>query len=137
MKQIETMTEQEKSVILAKLCEWETEIYQEYRRYYVVIRSKKEVLLNHQLDVFLAPDLGIREFFHNLYNPTNMALAWRVLNWTMGIEKSNFRDRLNGSEILHNPHRNLYKLPPEKAQKEILDKILSLAIETGMINDSK
>ena len=72
----------------------------------------------------------------NLYDPANMALAWRVLNWAFNNlpgdtgQSQNFFDFLNAREYWEQEF--LWSMPPAAAQRAWLDKILQLAIEAGM-----
>jgi hypothetical protein len=59
----------------------------------------------------------------DLYAPENMALAWRVLNWAWNDLVINFWFK----------HMDFGRIPPTEAQAAWLDKILELAIETGLI----
>ena len=71
------------------------------------------------------------KFFPNLYDPANMALAWRVLNWAY-----NFLDDQGRETFLRDWWRslNLFIESPADAQRAWLDKILSLVIEAGMVD---
>lgn len=68
-------------------------------------------------------------FFPNLYIPVNMALAWRVLNWATMEPTAQLaqvaRWFLIGGGM---------SLLPTQAQRAWLDKIISLAIEAGMVD---
>jgi len=68
----------------------------------------------------------------NLYDPANMALAWRVLNWANEwMANGGARDF---PDFCDDILRCLDAAsPPAAAQRAWLDKILSLAIEAGMI----
>lgn len=70
----------------------------------------------------------------NLYDPANMALAWRVLNWA-GMTQffEDFSKWANARMDLTQIVVNGQDLPPDRAQKSWLDKILALAIEAGMV----
>ncbi len=70
----------------------------------------------------------------NLYQPVFMFLAWRVLNWAMGDRQiQGIADFGLSSEI--GPW--LWIMPPAEAQRAWLDKILTLAIEAGMIAEEQ
>ena len=77
------------------------------------------------------------EWCDNLYNPAHMALAWRVLNWASNNMpgKTGQRQKLfrfiRGTETYGD--KMIVSMPPTDAQRAWLDKILSLAIEAGMI----
>lgn len=65
----------------------------------------------------------------NLYDPVNMSLAWLGLNWA--------DTNLKGYDALDLyfwwDKGSLLSLPPEKAQRAWLDKILELAYKAGML----
>lgn len=72
----------------------------------------------------------------NLYDPANMALAWRVLNWAMSYpmpddESYQFVAKLNFSLLWG----DVMRMPPAEAQAAWLDRILELAVESGMVKD--
>ena len=73
----------------------------------------------------------------NLYAPANMALAWRVLNWSLG-KNSDIKEDVMMAVFDVDGWRcaihDLLRVTPEKAQRAGLDKILSLAIEAGMVD---
>ena len=92
---------------------------------------------NEEIDNYI--DTGDGE---SLYDPANMALAWRVLNWaTVDKALAEFHawwgdtttepiwfivgQHFNGVEII--------KKPAAEAQRLWLDKILELAIEAGLV----
>ena len=67
----------------------------------------------------------------NLYDPANMALAWRVLNWAIG-------DPSFGHDVDHwlwneGIGYDLLNLAHDVAQRAWLDKVLTLAIEAGLV----
>ena len=66
----------------------------------------------------------------NLYDPSNMALAWRVLNWCHGYFPGHL---INPIVKWWQETSELVFLPPEKAQELWLDRILELAIEAGLV----
>lgn len=133
MKQIEAMTEQEKSVILARLCGWlKTDEY--FYSYFPpfgqgvsVNRTKGYV----ETDIFDTKKLhGCRTLYHVL----SMPLAWYVLNWAMSnLDKEDYDYQM--SRFIE--FSEFETMPPQEAQRLWLDKILNLALETGMINDIK
>lgn len=67
--------------------------------------------------------------FPNLYDPANMALAWRVLNWA---GETQFGGNIT-SRAWNNFWIDMRILPPADAQRAWLDKILKLAIEAGLV----
>jgi hypothetical protein len=130
MTKQDEMTDQEKSVKLAKLMGWKYKhdgitgdwyeplgiepLYEEWQCY----RRKA----NHKYVVAISL---------NLYSPANMALAWRVLNWAYNqlTGKNNIRNRLFDYLVLSN--KAIYGLPSADAQRLWLDKILELATRGG------
>ncbi len=66
----------------------------------------------------------------NLYNPNNMDLAWTVLNYFEDLDMST--PSLNW-RLFEYPLRTLACESPPVAQRLWLDKILSLAIEAGIV----
>lgn len=117
---IENLSEREKSAMLARMMGWEFVESPDGRRRFC--------------DSDLTEGRGGLFFQDNLYDPTNMALAWRVLNW--------WRD-INRQKIPHDDtwmqwlgwllQNSLWMFDYDKAQAAWLDKILSLAIEAGIV----
>lgn len=116
--------DQEKSVMLARLCNIEgLEVGQVKggNPYYYVRHWSHDKPM---------------EFDINLYDPANMALAWRVLNWAQ--DQKFIMD--DGCEYFLNlwwVGEKTFSLPPAEAQRAWLDKILELAIEAGMIEGER
>lgn len=69
-----------------------------------------------------------------LYDPANMALAWRVLNWWDWL-KSEEGGGLSGKTFFvgFGDFETWMKMLPAEALRRWLDKILALAVEEGMI----
>ena len=71
----------------------------------------------------------------DLYDVANMALAWRVLNWAGAnfnkARPGDWRGAMYGSR--HSAISEWVGLSPADAQRTWLDRILSLAIEAGMV----
>lgn len=138
----DTTTEQgqrEASVMLARLCRWDVS--------YGLIDSDQSWDGFCHDTLTITTDTG--EWCDNLYDPANMALAWRVLNWAMSEDMQfvGFVNYGNGWE--HKPaeasshgfselvEREVdFSLSPADAQRAWLDKILTLAIEAGMLEDT-
>jgi len=144
----DTTTEQgrvEASVMLARLCGWLTtdNAFHNYRP-----PGSEGGSVNHKkgypaISIFkpIPNGLGCR----TLYDPANMALAWRVLNWAVKTVDQKKEQAMNGGGMdswmyWHEGHFELrgimlsgQELPPAEAQHAWLDKILQLAIEAGMI----
>ena len=86
--------------------------------------QEKSVLLARAVGKPLSSSL-----FHNLYNPTNMALAWRCLRWvSQGYEdwRAEFQEWFASTafELMGEEH----------AQRIWLDRIFALAIDAGLIS---
>lgn len=123
MKLPDTTTEQgqrEASVMLARLIpDWEVED------------------LGHRVYIHIK-DGGVITFARDntheasLYDPVYMALAWKVLNWA---NNSFFGGdtRLDQWHWWHDFVADMRLLPPAAAQRAWLNKVLTLAIEAGMI----
>lgn len=124
--------QREASVILARLCGWEyfcdgmtSGIWQ------ITPGGLGDMLFydEWQRPQYDGDDYGIVPL--NLYDPANMALAWRVLNWANAT-------RFGGGTTLdqwkwwHDFIADLRLLRASDAQMAWLDKILQLAIEAGM-----
>ena len=131
---IDKLSDQEKSVMLARAMGWESFIGEITKQVFVILPGDK---------------------FHRigeLYDPANMALAWRVLNWAsldsnvgipfakwlMKVIAVQYTDNGDLDIIRHTPNwAYLFNLPPADAQRAWLDKILTLAIEAGMVDTSR
>ena len=72
---------------------------------------------------------------NNLYDPANMPKAWHALNWA---NKTKFggETTLDQWSWWHNFVADMRLLPPAAAQRAWLDKILSLAIQAGMVQEN-
>ena len=130
------MNDQEKSILLAKAMEWD-------------VGLMDETIFPTGEDISVFIDTGDGE---SLYDPANMALAWRVLNWAQQQECfdagrhdltgftfnltliDSWIGRMIGQKNmgrLDSP--SLFDLPPADAQRLWLDKILFLVIEAGLV----
>ncbi len=123
---IETMTKQEKSNALIMLMGW--------RKKWTDMHSM--ILLDSD-----GCGVGYRlmqsgEKMPDLYDSTNMALAWRVLNWASsqkGIYPELMRWWFRQDSDLDMLGGYLFDWEPKDAQRAWLDKVLSLAIEANLI----
>ena len=139
------MTDHEKSVKLARLCGWEMD-YRPNPNGPGLAR-----LLDTGGNVLRQVEFGYPAAYPstpNLYDPANMALAWRVLNWALqqnqptrgdldDLWKMPFGDELFAYVAAISPRDDglsIFELPPAEAQRAWLDKILELA-EAGMVSD--
>ncbi len=100
---ISELSDEQKSVMLARVCGWETSG-----------PTSPTV-------VSWPPDL---------YDPANMALAWRVARWSWGNFPDYAKDRLRLWWKWNIKPRADYD-----PQRSWLDKILELAIEAGLVDD--
>ncbi len=113
----------EASILLAELCGWITSdgLWHRY-----MPPSGAGACVNHAKGQEITTIFALCP---TLYNPANMALAWRVLNWAF----ANFVDIWLEETFRAWVPNPLYTLPPADAQRAWLDKILTLAIEAGML----
>ena len=71
----------------------------------------------------------------DLYDPANMALAWRVLNWAAA---HGITTQINVVyQYKKGDWARMIDLPPADAQRAWLDYILRKAIEAGMVADDE
>ena len=130
MTDISKMTDQEKSVMLAKAMGW----VQQVRHY----GDESQVFIGGEtvaiVDTDLIPADGLPEYYFmpNLYDPANMVLAWRVLNWAR-VNDAIFELAIDNHELGDHFFEWASESPAD-AQRLWLDKILELAIETGIID---
>jgi len=145
---IDEMSEQEKSVVLAKLCGW---LYTEMRQTAPEKTEREYIIWNgpetkEPWGILNLSDRVWLDMTKNMYNPANMALAWKVLNWASSksdieIDNYSFPYTLDqATEIIFEGEYDgndipLWKMPPAEAQRLWLDKILELAIEAGMVTN--
>jgi hypothetical protein len=121
---ISEMSDQEKSVMLARVCGWFVEDMGDYQN--VFERGGR-----------MSPKIMSINPLHNLYTPDNMQASWRVLNWAATQYDNEFGEQLinwfyslnseMGDEI------DWIVMRPAEAQRTWLDKILELAIEAGLV----
>ena len=107
---IDELSDQEKTVMLARLCGWD--IKSDGGRTWVTCQDEAYSTTN-------------------LYQPIFMLLAWRVLNWA--IENLPKFMRTIEENFLCIGVLPYFGITPENAQRAWLDRILSLAIEAGMV----
>ena len=90
-----------------------------------------EGMTDQEKSVLLDRARGHSFTFYDLYDPANMALAWRVLNWRFGKARAYKTivvefDKWWDSCVI-------WDKSPAAAQRAWLDKILELAIEAGIV----
>lgn len=125
---IETMTDQEKSIALARLCGWEplSDTIDGITGHGTVFWEDED---GYMLDP--EPTLPL-----NLYDPANMALAWRVLNWWYDYIATTDNEAVDPEDGFFDVGKLMHGVwaqPPAAAQRAWLDKILTLAIAAGMV----
>ena len=117
---IEELSDEQKTAMLARLCGWGVST--------ALGGTSYESIFIYTQD---------NERCANLYDPANMALAWRVLNWAGAnfnkARPGDWRGAMYGSR--HSAISEWVGLSPADAQRAWLDRILSLAIEAGMAAD--
>ncbi len=128
---IESLNEQQKSVLLAKVMNWVQQV-KSYGDESVVAIGGQTVAT---VDTDLIPDEGLPElyFMPNLYDPANMALAWECHLWMLKREI----DALNPFKTQKQPYMKWCKdgFPWifKTAQQIWLDRVLELAIAAGLV----
>ena len=143
MGTIDEMTDNQKTCLLVDEMGWRLEFppdWNEYDAPFADIVDKDGQEIDVLWDVY--PSQQWNKF--NLYNISNMHLAWIVLNWahekathiadpfSLQFDKwyyGFFFGAQKGDEF----YKTLPSLPPAKAQRIWLDRILALLIETGHI----
>ena len=116
MMDISKMSDERKSVLLARAMGW-------------------EVFVTHDVTVFIPPeglsaeehDRGIIGYV-DFYDPTNMALAWRAIGVMVDKHTEIWDAFFDWWDLEIDPGH-------ESAQRLWLDKILELAIEAGIIEE--
>ncbi len=120
---VSNLTDQTKSVLLAKALAWSDPVY--------LTGPQLWVVYEHSGEIHSSP------YRFNLYAPATMALAWRVLNWAV------YKPSLNTPQFDENGFEveslrfgffryEIWGEMPD-AQRRWLDKILTLAIEAGLV----
>lgn len=113
---MDKLTDEEKTIVLAKLAGWGVSK--------ALAGTKYESVFIYTQD---------NQRCQNLYDPANMALAWRVLNWaaSQGITTQ--------IHVIYQYKKGdwarMIDLAPADAQRAWLDYILRKAIEVGMIKN--
>lgn len=130
---VNDMSDQEKSNSLCNLCGWSIVEFMQHYDYRLMDANDNEI---ESFPDWYQTDGDMPD----LYNPANMALAWRVLNWAseqQGIYHKFMHWWFRQNSDLDMLGGYLFDLEPEDAQRAWLDKILSLAIEAGMLEATK
>jgi len=135
---ISDMNDRQKSVTLAALRGWQVSEHEHEHVYIKRDEQQFAITLTHP-------------FY--LYDKELMWLAWDVLNWagsqvpqevtapggslTISSWTGRLRHFWKESQWAERGKLFLYSMPPAEAQRLWLDKILSLAIEAGMVKDEQ
>lgn len=113
------LSDQEKSVMLARAMGWE--VYPMYEGSPMMLFNAPGDEVNHS----------------NLYLSENMALAWRVLNWGLVVKPTDPVGSIHSPDRIHNKLedwlRTTFLWGRPDAQKQWLDQVLELAIEAGLM----
>lgn len=130
----DNLTDEQKSMMLAKAMEW-----------YVESNGAGDIVYLDSNGLVIVGDFTYFDLATapNLYDPANMALAWRVLNWAMTLPEierpmknwlgDNWRKTDQDNNTIFAPGWwFLASLAPQDAIREILDAVLELAIEAGI-----
>jgi hypothetical protein len=122
MMNIDEMTDQEKSVALARAMGWGVS-------YEGRFGIESDVI--HVID-----EDGYHSSTIDLYAGP-METAWRVLNWAEGQDfwHRHFRTGSESDSLAPFEWAVIRRKPPADAQRAWLDKVLELAIEAGLIPD--
>ena len=111
------LTDQEKSVMLARAMGGGENTF----KWWTIEFAKEGDIYTHAIPA----DLVV-----NFYDPANMALAWRVLNWA--ASQREYRQEWSGWMIDCIDANELVE-KPAVAQRAWLDHILEMAIEAGIV----
>ncbi len=129
---ISKMSDQEKSVMLAKAMGWGVNREGDHGSYDLWI---EDILILQRVEyakIGMLDSVLLNKHMPSLYAPANMALAWKVAQWGHTLPEY--------TQWMLEPNRlgtwfNFTRMPPAEAQRLWLDKILELAIEAGMIEE--
>lgn len=127
---ISKLTEQEKSVMLARARDPEEEL---------ISNEPGDRIMAITYALIGAKDEALNVYFPNLYDPDNMALAWRIAKWSATVKDTDPPGSYHVRDRFHNRFREWWKktIGPgdESAQAAWLDKVLELAIEAGLVEN--
>jgi hypothetical protein len=145
MADLAKLNDAQKSVILARLCNWQAVNAQTKSGAWMRVLGDAA---GEDLGVIFGGGLSCKaqelrdSIIPDLYDPANMALAWRVLNWVYPWQHPIGPDDTQSPEAWHDGtvrwgwaiERVIDgSLSPAVAQRSWLDKVLELAIEAGMV----
>ena len=131
------MNDLEKSEKLVRLCGWSIASvergagFYDFYHHVLLDENKAEIIPTVKFGGGTQPraiELSPRKQL-NLYDPANMALAWRVLNWAILEQTAQLAHIATWLAI-----GGFMSMPPEIAQRIWIDKVFELAIEAGMID---
>ena len=125
------MTEQEKSVMLARLCGWQVET----KPSSFAPDSTVAFVYNSNGEPIMRDTLTGNESMLDLYRPGYMTLAWKCIEWVTTPPKTleMAGAALNARFAYWWDANHLWAETAADAQRLWLDKILSLAIEAGLV----
>lgn len=125
------MNDLEKSLKLAKLCGW----FKPAGDGYLPGLWKLDTGGHHLLDGFFSKSGDWLPDSFDLYDPANITLAWRVLNWAseqQGIYSKFMSWWFRQDSDLDMLGGYLFDLDPGTAQRAWLDTVYVLAFEAGL-----
>lgn len=133
---IKTLTDEQKSVMLAQAMGIHVEADYIYVQYWGIeegLYDDYEYPPSELTGIYTIGgwDRKYGVYLRSFYDPANMPMAWRVLNWANNTAFGT--GKLDGYPWWHNFVADMRLLPPAAAQRAWLDKILELAIEAGLI----
>ena len=115
---IEELSDEQKTVMLARLCGWGVSTAlggTSYESIFIYTQDNERCV--------------------DLYDVANMALSWRVLNWAAA---HGITTQINVVyQYKKGDWARMIDLPPADAQRAWLDYILRKAIEAGMVADDE
>lgn len=154
---VSEMSDQEKSVVLARLCGWRVEHLPEnktessWSRGFYFIADEKGNRIKHPVIHERGSALTSVPYDHpielehfklfDLYDPANMALAWRVVSWlckpSVAIvpNHDDWRFYAGLKFRVWFTKYDIEYITDDTPQRAWLDKILELAIAAGMVTE--
>jgi hypothetical protein len=119
----EVLDDEEKTMMFVRGCGWRVNIDG-----YVFDEKDLELYNPWHLEPY---DDEQKNIVLDLYDKSNMALAWRVLNWATAHNDAD--DNVFNVFSQFNNWWGLFQIPAEDAVRLFLDEILILAIESGRV----
>ena len=125
---ISKMSDQEKSVLLAKAMGWEIDRRGDHGSYDLWI---DDILILQRVDyskIGLLDSVILNKHMPNLYSPANMALAWRAIGVMVDRHTEIWDAFFDWWDLEIDPGH-------ESAQRLWLDRVLELVIKAGIIEE--